>query len=331
MIRKAMKSSLALTIIGVLLLAYTNCSQPKVTDVGQNPYDTLSNASKSGMSLSPANTTISWGQKVQMEVEGGVAPYYYRLRAGGGSIDYYSGLYTAPSIDTDAVIEVEDTAGAVAQTRVFVNLSSSSALSLSHSPASLTVGTEATLSASGGTSPYSYFMVSGVGNVSGNKFSASSFGTAVIGVRDATGLQSTFNVQVGSTVTLTTRVIYRLYHATGKQFLFSKTKTEGTSSGFKYEAAAFNVLTTQPLSSAKLSRCYIASSGGRFLSITGCGAYTDEGELGYIYTYAATNTVPLYSCFKDSTGTYLFSTDYNSCINNGFNVKGSAPFGYVPK
>lgn len=331
MSRKAMKSSLALTIMGLLLLGYTNCSQPKVTDAGTNPYSSGSDqSSSSGMSLSPSGVTISWDEKVKVEATGGVAPYYYRLASGSGYIDYYSGIYFAPSADTEAVIEVSDTAGTVSQTRIYVNLQSSNALRLTYSPSTVTVNTVVTLSASGGSGQYTYFMVSGVGTIAGNKFNATSFGAATIGVRDSAGAQSTFTINVSSQVSIVTKVIYRLYHSGGKQYLYSATQTEGTSAGFALEGAAFKLITTQQVSSVALSRCYIASSGGRYLSTGGCGAYVNEGTLGYIYTYAATGSVPLYNCFKSSTGSYLSTTDYNSCINNGFNVQGSA-IGYVPQ
>lgn len=333
MSRNAMKISLSLSIMTVLLLGYSNCSSPKYEDSGVNPYASISDPDNA-IEVSPAGQTVGLNETLQLSVKGGTPPYRFSLVSGGGSIDTYSGIYTASNVDSDAVINVQDVTGKVGQAYVKVSLDASTTLSLSYTPAgTVNVNSQLTLSASGGTAPYTYFMYSGVGSVSSNKYSATSFGTAVIGVRDANQKISTFSISVGSQVPIVTKPIYRLYNSSAKQYLFSKTTTEGTGQGYVLQSstAAFKVLQGTYLSSAQLLRCYIASNGGRYLTASGsCGAYTNEGSLGVVWTYQAPNSIALYNCFKPSTGSYLSTTDYSTCVNNGYNVQ-SPVIGYVPQ
>lgn len=332
MSRHAMKLSLSLSIMGVLLLGYTNCSNPKVDENGSNPYSSMSSSEDNKLQISPAAKTIGLGESFQIAVTGGSKPYRFSLASGGGSIDPNTGVYVGPSIDSDAVVNVEDITGKMGQAVIKVSVNSSSTMTLSYTPAgSVKINSQLTLAADGGVAPYTYFMYSGVGSISGNIFSATSFGTAIIGVRDATQKISTFTINVGSEVTIVTAPIYLLYNSSAKQYLYSKTKTEGTSSGYVLQSSTptFKVLNGTYLASASLLRCYVASNGGRYLTTAAnCGANTNEGSLGYVWTYSASNSVPLYNCFKSSTGTYLVATNTATCTNNGFNVQST--IGWAP-
>lgn len=337
MSRHAMKISLALSIMTALLLGYSNCSNPKYSDSGANPYASMSSNSNE-LTISPAGKTIGLNGSVTLSAGGGTAPYRFRLSSGGGSLvpsstDPSEIVYKAPSVDTHAVIEVEDVSGKIRQAVIEVSINASSTLTLSYTPAgAVNINSVLTLAASGGTAPYSYFMYSGVGSISANKYTATSFGPAVIGVRDSVGRTSTFSINVGSSVTIVTKPIYRLYNSNVKQYLYSKSTTAEAKNGYVLNptTAVFKVLEGTYLSSVQLLRCYIPSNGGRYLSTSGtCGSYTNEGSLGNIWTYAAPNSVPLYNCFKSTTGTYLTTTDYSICVNNGFNVQST--LGHVPQ
>lgn len=332
MSRYAMKISLSLSIMGVLLLGYTNCSSPKVDDSGSNPYSSMSDSEDNKLQIAPSAKTIGLGESLQLAVTGGTKPYRFSLSSGGGSIDPNTGVYVGASIDSDAVINVEDVTGKIGQAVIKVSVNSSSTMTLAYSPTgAVKINSQLTLTAAGGVAPYTYFMYSGVGSISGNVFYATSFGTAVIAVRDSAQKISTFTINVGSDVTIVTAPIYLLYNSSAKQYLYSKTTTEGTGSGYVLQSSSptFKVLNGSYLASAALNRCYVTSNGGRYLTTaTTCGSNTLEGSLGYVWTYSASNSVPLYNCFKSSTGTYLVSTDTATCINNGFNVQST--IGWAP-
>ncbi len=189
------------------------------------------------------------------------------------------------------------------------------------------MGTTVTLSATGGTAPYSYRLVSGVGSISGNIFNASSFGTAVIGVVDASGAQNTATLSVNSNLAVATTPIYRWYSPAGKRHYFVNSGT--ASSGWIVEGMVFKTLTSQQLSSTTLLRCLIKLNGVTYLSSSGsCGTNQQDASLGYIYLYKAANTTELMSCFHSTLNNYLATTSASECTNGGYYKLGT--LGYVP-
>lgn len=147
----------------------------------------------SNIHISPASKSLNSGQTVSFYTNDGVEPYSYQIISGGGSMN--GNIYTAPSYATSATIEVSDAAGNTAQAYVTVNASTG----LSISPKSVTIYAEESydFTASGGSEPYSFSVVSGDGSFYGNIFIAgSSVGTTKVKVTDAVGRTSTATVTV---------------------------------------------------------------------------------------------------------------------------------------
>lgn len=310
----------------LLLFGYSNCAKPLESE--SNPYAILASG-VSTLTLTPAAPSINWGSTIQFFVSGGKEPYSYSILDGSGALNPTTGLFVAPSYNQTSVIQVMDADGNIAQTQVNVYFASNGSLTLNYSPASIHIGDTVTLSASGGTAPYTYSLLSGAGSVSGNLYFAAS-GGANIAVRDANGTQSIFYISVDTSLVLSTQVIYRLQYGSGKFHLFSTSSSEGVSGGWVLEGGAFRVLSAATIGTATLTRCYISTTGVHFLTNTGyCNGYTTEYNLGYVYSYAATNTLELYSCFNNTTGDFISTTNYSECVSNGYSY--SSSLGYVPQ
>lgn len=321
---KPTKILIACTFVSLLLFGYSNCAPP--AQQGTNPYATLGSSIPT-IKVTPENPTVNWGSATQFTASGGEGPYSYNVLYGGGSVTS-SGLFTAPSYNQGTVIQVTDKNGAVTNVQVTVGFLQTGSLSLSYSPNPIRLGEPATLTASGGTAPYRYVLISGSGMISGSTFTGSSYGSSNVGVIDSRGVQSAFTISVSSGPTVVTAPIYRLSSVQARFHLYSRSSTEGTSSGWTFEGTAFKVLTAPSLNTGTLVRCLVPTSGIRFLSSSGtCGSYNMDGTLGYIYSYNAVGTLVLYSCFNNKTGDFISTTNSAECTSNGYGY--SSTLGYV--
>ena len=68
----------------------------------------------------PTSAALEWGGSIDFNAAGGFGTYVFSLVSGLGSVDPDTGIYTAPSQDTDAVVQVEDDSGQAAQAAVTV-------------------------------------------------------------------------------------------------------------------------------------------------------------------------------------------------------------------
>lgn len=128
-----------------------------------------------------ANAVISAGT-VGLGTTGGVAPYQFTLLSGDGMIDSQS--FIASSEAGIATVSVTDALGNVSTRDIQV------VAPVAISPAStfVQVGSELTVSGSGGLSPYTFELISGPGSLLSNKFSAPDEpGTSLIQVVDQLG------------------------------------------------------------------------------------------------------------------------------------------------
>lgn len=161
----------------------------------------------SDLSISPAVQTLGGGASLTLFATGGVSPYTFSIVSGVGSINSVSGVYTASSTTGMAVVRVTDSSGSYRDSYLTVNGADSS---LAITPTSLTLAANNTFafSASGGSAPYLYSLISGGGTITatGQYTAPTTSGSAVIKVTDALANFKTANVQINSSLTLTSNI-----------------------------------------------------------------------------------------------------------------------------
>jgi uncharacterized protein YjdB len=141
---------------------------------------------KAALQISPTLQTVTTGGTLNMSASGGVSPYFYSISSGSGSIDSLTGVYTAPSTNTVANLIVTDSIGNTSSASITVT----SVLSINPSSIHIVVGDTQIFAASGGTSPFTYSIVSGAGTInslSGLYTAGMTSGPVVIRVTDALG------------------------------------------------------------------------------------------------------------------------------------------------
>ncbi len=104
----------------------------------------------------PSSVSLAYGDPVSFGITGGASPYVFNLVSGAGALtDNGDGTadYTAPSSDTDAVVQVEDDSGQAAQASVTVRAAPPT-LAIVPTAAVMEEATNYMFTASGGTPPY---------------------------------------------------------------------------------------------------------------------------------------------------------------------------------
>ncbi|MBL7713851.1 MAG: hypothetical protein JNL01_00195, partial [Bdellovibrionales bacterium] len=152
--------------------------------------------------ISSATQLLAAGTSLQMTVSGGVPfagpaqPYNYDLVSGGSLASVSAtGLVTAGTIPGSVVVRATDSAGN-ADTRT---LTIYKPVQISPSSISLTTGTvDFPFGTTYGVGPFTYSLVSGVGSITGNLYSAGAVqGTAQVRVTDTTTTETSMaNIQV---------------------------------------------------------------------------------------------------------------------------------------
>lgn len=146
--------------------------------------------------LNAANLIVEVNKTVNIRASGGLPPYSYSKIYGEGTL-LPTGTYYTPGARTDALVRVTDAENNTAQVTIQVN----DPLSLSPTTIVTVPNKPATVTASGGSPPYSFFILSGGGSISnaqdnptGSYVAPSTTGQAVIRVIDS--LNSTADVSV---------------------------------------------------------------------------------------------------------------------------------------
>ncbi len=146
------------------------------------------------LTISPATITLQVGNTVVFTADGG-ASYTFEVLSGVGSIGLTTGEYNAGSVEGTAIVRVTDNYSRTQDAAVTVNPPP-----LVLSPASITIqsGGSVTFTADGGTPPYAFTKVSGVGSINGTTgvYTSSAEGTATVKVTDDKGRTDTATVTV---------------------------------------------------------------------------------------------------------------------------------------
>lgn len=355
-------SLLALTPLLLAACGSSNPSSPNTTTTQSSTSSTGSTGSipTASLTISPQNPTVAPGGTVTFSTTGGVAPYYYYVTSGTGTIN--GATFTAPSSPEVDQIAVADSSGLATMTSVTVSTSAStsttgtsntggSGLQISPVNPTIAVGSSISFTVSGGVAPYFYFITSGSGTFNGNTYTApGSPETDQVEITDSSGLSATTTVTVTSSGSSSSSSssstssssgspsggsevpVYRFYKASTGEHFFSLSPTEGTSAGFVSEGTGFNVYSTAwTTGMIPLYRCYVLNFM-HFISdeanCEGAAGAVLEGSYGYVFPTQASGTTPLYRFFNPATGDHLETTDYSEGSNAGY--KFEFILGYVP-
>lgn len=110
-----LKSSLAMVVVGLALLAISSCQPFFLTDL-------LDGESGLPLTVTPNATVVVINQTLDFGALGGFPPYSFSVASGLGTIDPATGLFTAPPSDGTTVIRVTDSVSATADAEVTVAL-----------------------------------------------------------------------------------------------------------------------------------------------------------------------------------------------------------------
>jgi hypothetical protein len=112
-----------IVLCAMLAILTTACSSSTSTGAGSTTSGAASTAAT--IAISPSSVTLSEGGVYTFVGSGGTGTYTYLLLSGVGTIDFYSGNYTAPDATGSAVVEVIDSSGNIASANITVSSSSS--------------------------------------------------------------------------------------------------------------------------------------------------------------------------------------------------------------
>ena len=144
-----------------------------LTDAAGNSTTTTITVTKTAaLELLPASATIQLGEQIELTATGGVGPYTISLATGiGGTeedLDVTAGqdsaVYTAPS-DTggSATVQVTDSAATPATVTATITVPDPAALELLPASATIQLGEQIELTATGGVGPYTISLATGIG------------------------------------------------------------------------------------------------------------------------------------------------------------------------
>lgn len=184
-LRERLQTLTRLAGLCLALVHLAACSEVNPFSLGENDLYSMG----SSIGISPANPTLGAGETLQFRASGGEAPYTYSV-IGGGVISV-NGLYTAPpsvsAIPESVMVYATDALGNMTSTLVQLQ-QGSSVLGVSFSPNPASINTTVTISVNGGDAPYNYTLISGVGSLSGNRYTTGMIAeTASIMVSDSMG------------------------------------------------------------------------------------------------------------------------------------------------
>jgi hypothetical protein len=163
-------------------------------------YDTLdATGGAQKLEISPASITLPANQTCAFTARGGNPPYSFSILTGAGTIDPENGLYSAPTVDGTATVQVKDTDGSCREAWVTVIRPGAPALAISPVSAILNIHNRISFSAFGGEPPYRYSVVSGPGvinPITGEYIATATPGLATVRATDAASAACEATVEV---------------------------------------------------------------------------------------------------------------------------------------
>ena len=331
---KAKKTQL-LCLVALISGVATGCSQVTPTTGQTDSPGTVSSLSSGNgeLSMNPTDAKLYVRGTYSFSATGGVEPYHYFLVTGEGSINEFSGVYTAPANAGNAIVVVEDSEGEDAYANVTVQ---GIDLNLTLSPSTATVNEGGTyqFSTSGGTAPYTYEVISGVGSINtktGLYTAPQSTGSASIEVTDAQNEKSYASVTVidPSTGSLPPITLYREYDSSTGFHMSTTTSGEDTPA-YSVEETLLDVFGSQ--SSSSIVPLYRCSVGNIRFSTTSSTCEDVPGaeletQLGWIDSNQQNGEIPLYRLHSSSTGDCIDSLSSTEGAQNGYVLDGVLGYG----
>ena len=200
----------------------------RVIDAASNTADAIVTVTNPPtLQISPATATLNAGATCTFTASGGVPPYSFSVTPPGtGTINPTTGLFTAPGVaETDTVVVADAGGGTRTASAIVTIVLPGGPLSINPSPASVDAGQTLSFTASGGTPPYAFSIVSGGGSINpstGIYTAPLTGGTATVRVTDSAP------VTLDSSVTINAPAPLRiaptsLFLVTGGQTTFSAT------------------------------------------------------------------------------------------------------------
>lgn len=168
-----------------------------VDDFGDDAGGSASVSFIPAVNISPTSGNVKVNDTQQFYPINGLDPFTWSVVSGSGSIDV-NGLYTAPATGIGSAVIVRVTSAAGSHSDATMTLISDLALAPNHAPETILKNTTRQFTASLGTAPYTYSLVSGIGSINGTGLytAPNSIGNAVIRVTDAHGdhVDETLNI-----------------------------------------------------------------------------------------------------------------------------------------
>jgi hypothetical protein len=331
--KKTKKTQLAF-LFGLLACISTACSGSQATSDGSSGSTAASlNTGPGELSISNTDVSIYVHGTYPFSAVGGIAPYRFYVVTGEGSINESTGVYTAEGEAGSATVVVIDSTNTDAYATVTVQGLN---LNLTVSPASITVneGASYSFTASGGTAPYTYSVISGGGSIystSGVYVAPQATGTATIQVRDTYGnfAYSSVTIASSSTGSLPPVPLYREYDSSTGFHMSTLVSGEGAPS-YAVEETLLHVYSSQISSTiVPLYRCSVGSNIHFSTTSATCEGITGaslELQMGWVDSVQGSGEVALYRLHNTTTGDCIDSLSSSEGTQDGYVLDGALGF-----
>ena len=157
------------------------------------------------LAILPSSQTMSTNGTLNFSATGGVSPYAYSVISGGGSVNTTSGVFTAPAAAGSTVVRVVDSIGNYTDSNLTIILG----LGISPAATTLAVTNSQTFTASGGTAPYAFSIVTPSGGsissgaTTGFYTAPNVTGTYIVRITDSVGATADASVTVTAALAIT--------------------------------------------------------------------------------------------------------------------------------
>lgn len=286
-----------------LSLLNAGCSSGSSSDPGTA-------TTTSVLSVSPAAPAVAPGGTISFSVSGGVAPYYYSVISPASPTGgYFTGnLYTAPAtLATNPLavtVEISDSAGNTTEIGIGVTTTGVSTLAISPTLPTVAPNGQLTFSATGGTPPYSFTVLTANGGAfTGAVYTAppTAMTNVIVQVTDAASdiAQTSITVAGTTSTTLTCEGTFTMIVQNGTATLTIIQDDSGNIAG-----SISNISGGSTAVDSISGTCSITSSGGtiQFDNLSTGSQYT-----GTIFESLGGTTLDFSGTYVASGKTYSWS------------------------